>query len=110
MRASGATTVRPSAYAAPARVRGSASALSSGTGACTGVTRRGYSAFHSRFGMPALRCLVGEMRQDGPVPDILERFARAHPTPRSEEHTSELQSLMRLSYAVFCLKKKQHPN
>src|SRR3546814_2602224 len=33
--------------------------------------------------------------------------------PRSEEHTSELQSLMRISYAVFCLKKKQkeqHPS
>src|SRR3546814_1394749 len=33
--------------------------------------------------------------------------------PRSEEHTSELQSLMRISYAVFCLKKKnrdQHYN
>src|SRR3546814_5165705 len=31
---------------------------------------------------------------------------------RSEEHTSELQSLMRISYAVFCLKKKtkSHPN
>src|SRR3546814_7379171 len=29
-------------------------------------------------------------------------------TDRSEEHTSELQSLMRISYAVFCLKKKQH--
>src|SRR3546814_6239615 len=29
-----------------------------------------------------------------------------HPRPRSEEHTSELQSLMRISYAVFCLKKK----
>src|SRR3546814_10483022 len=30
-----------------------------------------------------------------------------HPAPpRSEEHTSELQSLMRISYAVFCLKKK----
>src|SRR3546814_8446140 len=28
--------------------------------------------------------------------------------PRSEEHTSELQSLMRISYAVFCLKKKSH--
>src|SRR3546814_2704617 len=28
------------------------------------------------------------------------------PVPRSEEHTSELQSLMRISYAVFCLKKK----
>src|SRR3546814_3919471 len=27
---------------------------------------------------------------------------------RSEEHTSELQSLMRISYAVFCLKKKMH--
>src|SRR3546814_5187871 len=33
-----------------------------------------------------------------------ERFAGAI---RSEEHTSELQSLMRISYAVFCLKKKQ---
>src|SRR3546814_10510716 len=34
---------------------------------------------------------------------------RAHrQCPRSEEHTSELQSLMRISYAVFCLKKKQY--
>src|SRR3546814_2420497 len=31
-------------------------------------------------------------------------------TLRSEEHTSELQSLMRISYAVFCLKKKQDSN
>src|SRR3546814_4972604 len=30
--------------------------------------------------------------------------------PRSEEHTSELQSLMRISYAVFCLKKKKIKN
>src|SRR3546814_2464549 len=30
--------------------------------------------------------------------------------PRSEEHTSELQSLMRIPYAVFCLKKKKIPN
>src|SRR3546814_10450631 len=30
------------------------------------------------------------------------------PYGRSEEHTSELQSLMRISYAVFCLKKKNH--
>src|SRR3546814_7946881 len=28
---------------------------------------------------------------------------------RSEEHTSELQSLMRISYAVYCLKKQKHP-
>src|SRR3546814_10277114 len=31
-------------------------------------------------------------------------------TARSEEHTSELQSLMRISYAVFCLKKKNEEN
>src|SRR3546814_1392895 len=33
-----------------------------------------------------------------------------HRIPRSEEHTSELQSLMRISYAVFCLKKKKQTN
>src|SRR3546814_8968587 len=33
-------------------------------------------------------------------------FGKAELAPRSEEHTSELQSLMRISYAVFCLKKK----
>src|SRR3546814_8630185 len=35
------------------------------------------------------------------------RAAAAHRPARSEEHTSELQSLMRISYAVFCLKKKK---
>src|SRR3546814_8888178 len=34
------------------------------------------------------------------------RCAQLEKAPRSEEHTSELQSLMRISYAVFCLKKK----
>src|SRR3546814_17657834 len=39
------------------------------------------------------------------------RFARVpSPSARSEEHTSELQSLMRISYAVFCLKKKKKQN
>src|SRR3546814_3545549 len=43
--------------------------------------------------------------------DILDSFQYAHAAPvwiqtRSEEHTSELQSLMRISYAVFCLKKQ----
>src|SRR3546814_2976966 len=41
---------------------------------------------------------------------LLEQLGRARPrdepADRSEEHTSELQSLMRISYAVFCLKKK----
>src|SRR3546814_7428689 len=36
------------------------------------------------------------------------RRVRSYPQARSEEHTSELQSLMRISYAVFCLKKKKH--
>src|SRR3546814_10259481 len=36
------------------------------------------------------------------------RFLRPAGAARSEEHTSELQSLMRISYAVFCLKKKKY--
>src|SRR3546814_9732494 len=36
-----------------------------------------------------------------------QMLALANEFERSEEHTSELQSLMRISYAVFCLKKKQ---
>src|SRR3546814_9688745 len=36
--------------------------------------------------------------------------ARQARSGRSEEHTSELQSLMRISYAVFCLEKKKHTN
>src|SRR3546814_1703193 len=36
------------------------------------------------------------------------RLPRTRPAGRSEEHTSELQSLMRISYAVFCLKKKNN--
>src|SRR3546814_7267963 len=38
--------------------------------------------------------------------DELEALAARQRPDRSEEHTSELQSLMRISYAVFCLKKK----
>src|SRR3546814_7185845 len=38
------------------------------------------------------------------------RVARERPATRSEEHTSELQSLMRISYAVFCLKTQNNHN
>src|SRR3546814_10432193 len=38
------------------------------------------------------------------------RVSAELPETRSEEHTSELQSLMRISYAVFCLKKKKYYN
>src|SRR3546814_4229774 len=50
---------------------------------------------------------------DAPPPFPCGRSRDAHdpaaraPVGRSEEHTSELQSLMRISYAVFCLKKKK---
>src|SRR3546814_2258948 len=39
-------------------------------------------------------------------PESVQAAATSPATRRSEEHTSELQSLMRISYAVFCLKKK----
>src|SRR3546814_1432150 len=54
----------------------------------------------SRFG----RCLL----HHGPIAAGRRRPAGScAPDGRSEEHTSELQSLMRISYAVFCLKKKK---
>src|SRR3546814_4024646 len=63
-----------------------------------------------------LACLeqVGNARQTagdiaglgGFLRDTRNRIAHTHRRTRSEEHTSELQSLMRISYAVFCLKKK----
>src|SRR3546814_1514964 len=46
------------------------------------------------------------LRQQGAA----ERHALRFAAGRSEEHTSELQSLMRISYAVFCLKKKTTPS
>src|SRR3546814_10073669 len=55
---------------------------------------------------------VGSYRTDyGACADRRRRcdfFIAGRGTCRSEEHTSELQSLMRISYAVFCLKKKIH--
>src|SRR3546814_1270092 len=77
---------------------------------------------HRRRAGPHLRLDVRGARPDPATPVAASRRRRAgvvrrirHPVPgpaahvelrRSEEHTSELQSLMRISYAVFCLKKK----
>src|SRR3546814_7113926 len=47
-------------------------------------------------------CRISAAEVDLPVP------VDPSSAKRSEEHTSELQSLMRISYAVFCLKKKNH--
>src|SRR3546814_3208818 len=49
---------------------------------------------------------VEEIEHKAVAYDVLKKVARANYFTRSEEHTSELQSLMRISYAVFCLKKK----
>src|SRR3546814_1295701 len=49
-------------------------------------------------------CPVSIDSNQGPMASSI--WGRVIPGIRSEEHTSELQSLMRISYAVFCLKKK----
>src|SRR3546814_2589145 len=59
---------------------------------CSAVRRR--SGTRSCTGMPAFRL------KSSPLTSLI--------LARSEEHTSELQSLMRISYAVFCLKKKNN--
>src|SRR3546814_4470741 len=56
-----------------------------------------YALFESEFG-------VSMVRADEKIKAV------AASADRSEEHTSELQSLMRISYAVFCLKKKKKSN
>src|SRR3546814_3496037 len=51
--------------------------------------------------------VAGAFRRDHEDVDVGTRVDQAEvDVERSEEHTSELQSLMRISYAVFCLKKK----
>src|SRR3546814_5851176 len=48
-----------------------------------------------------------QWRSDDGQAQAVENRGKGHESVRSEEHTSELQSLMRISYAVFCLKKKK---
>src|SRR3546814_5579488 len=57
-------------------------------------------AVHVRV-VPLVRLVLHVRRRDRDAARLLLRRTR------SEEHTSELQSLMRISYAVFCLKKKK---
>src|SRR3546814_1527134 len=53
---------------------------------------------------------IAQTQKESGYPYIFfkENANKQHALNRSEEHTSELQSLMRISYAVFCLKKKNH--
>src|SRR3546814_4156800 len=60
--------------------------------------------FHVGGGGQILRVCTGEANGVAQPHSVLRLRVGVH--RRSEEHTSELQSLMRISYAVFCLKKK----
>src|SRR3546814_1305219 len=59
-----------------------------------------YELHHSSIGMTCEEPQATKQSSSAPASSVSG-------SPRSEEHTSELQSLMRISYAVFCLKKKK---
>src|SRR3546814_2150409 len=79
----------------------------------------GYQTLQTKDGMEAL-AMVRQHRPDLILMDIqlpevsglevIKWIKEDDNLRRSEEHTSELQSLMRISYAVFCLKKKKQTN
>src|SRR3546814_6656783 len=80
-----------------------------------GLTRAGYPAAADpdqvdKVKVIAILCIFGLLATMvyGPLAAMLvELFPARAGRRRSEEHTSELQSLLRMSYAVFCLKKKK---
>src|SRR3546814_6879789 len=91
-----------------------------------GITRHLHACSHTTFSCNVIEggvktnVIPDEVRLDvdirtlpGEGPAEVEAHLRAAlgalADRRSEEHTSELQSLMRISYAVFCLKKKKQP-
>src|SRR3546814_10335506 len=79
-----------------------------------GLAEKSCLRFTSSHGAPLLlhpsdADLLHALQPQYRLPAIARRRARSAPLwdlARSEEHTSELQSLMRISYAVFCLKKQ----
>src|SRR3546814_4653852 len=108
----------------PATARASATLIRGGTGAST---QRAKAGSHSDTGrgsssmtlyVPGSAVIAATVAATAssiwtndqtpePSPMIVDMPLR---TCKSEEHTSELQSLMRISYAVFCLKKNKHHN
>src|SRR3546814_2421529 len=61
--------------------------------------------FHDRRELDHLAAELPPLAEVGVAGEVID--GPAYLRDRSEEHTSELQSLMRISYAVFCLKKKK---
>src|SRR3546814_2928683 len=67
----------------------------------------GEDAFSAGIGAEAIRVLLENLDLEQERTDLMEELATTKSElKRSEEHTSELQSLMRISYAVFCLQTK----
>src|SRR3546814_2724197 len=78
------------------------------SGAPAGLTRRQRPGFiSSDSGRSFLRSAARERRYWRRLASSASLSSSKRGMPRSEEHTSELQSLMRISYAAFCLKKKK---
>src|SRR3546814_7161819 len=77
----------------------------------TGTFEHYTGTFEHKTGLDPQRnadgCLLSD-HFDAPLVDTLKTLNPKFLQTRSEEHTSELQSLMRISYAVFCLKKKKN--
>src|SRR3546814_1309726 len=79
---------------------------------CLGRGVLGTGEHHLRAGVLVVHAkqavvrIVGAERQTDVADEVVVVAELTH--LRSEEHTSELQSLMRISYAVFCLKQKRH--
>src|SRR3546814_9370653 len=76
---------------------------------CAAAAARSRHQNRFRVDCPALSS-CGQAKRTlvpAPLPPAGEGGAQRRVRVRSEEHTSELQSLMRISYAVFCLKKKK---
>src|SRR3546814_7262412 len=63
----------------------------------------------SKLSAASMKASILRSRPASPTRPLALPVSKKRRRPlRSEEHTSELQSLMRISYAVFCLKKKKH--
>src|SRR3546814_8967309 len=68
------------------------------------IQRRSATGGGGEVRIPLSDVAIGTVANLGGVAEVLYTGDNR---PRSEEHTSELQSLMRISYAVFCMKKKK---